>query len=209
MIPKLKFQVHELFIRVFLFPNTPSEKKLFRRNAEDFQKFFASEGKAILQSIMELSGYKWQRPEIPVYLIPWQSPNLVIPFTKSNLERGLPGVLQTLGMGDRLVRDTHVFIHELVHISQRHTALTDRDNPFTASGNINRREAIADFLCLHTIRHVFGNNSIYETDFWEFLRSDRLRIKTRLEELEKALHIWDVSKQQPLQKFLMDSTAKL
>jgi hypothetical protein len=91
------------------------------------------------------------------------------------------------------VRNIQIFIHELVHINQMHPDYNNDINPYSVYGPAGR-EIVADMVNLHVIRELFGSDSEYEKDFWEFLNIPEVsNSKERLELVNEYLPKWDLN----------------
>jgi len=191
MIPKIEYQTHELLTRVFI---PPFEKKSdFEKHVKKFIKHFKKIEKEILVLIEKFSGFEWTKKKIPVYLIP---NGKIVSRTKSNLEKGLPGIIQKVR--NNTERDTHIMIHELVHVNQFQTDFSSKENRFAFNKKGIRNyigwEVCAEIVCLYVIRELFGKKSKYEKDYWKFLNQIQTSTPGKELEVPKYLKKWDLNK---------------
>ncbi len=194
MIPKIDIQVPELLLRTFFFPKEYGGKEKLDKDISDFRVFFDKYGEKILVQIEKYSGFNWTLNRIPVYLIP-ASMMIRFSFSKNDLEDGLPGVVQKIGRG---ITDIHIHIHELVHTNQKQTEFYSKENGFAFDKEGNRNtdilELSADIVTMYVIRNLFGADSEYEKDMWNFLNNTNERNMRKYEHLIEHIDKWDLNK---------------
>ena len=190
MIPKIEYQTHDILTKVFMPPF--GKRSDFEKQTRKFTKHFKKIEKEILISIEKFSGFKWTKRKIPIYFVP---NGRIISITKGNLEKGLPGIIQKIR--NNIWRDTHIMIHELVHINQFQTNFNSKRNRFAFKKNGIKnhigREVCADIICLYVIKELFGKNSKYERDYWEFLNKIQTSTPGIEKEVSKYLKKWNLN----------------
>ncbi len=195
MIPKIDFQVHDVFINAFHNPPAYGSLEQLHADMQEFKDFFSRNGNEILKLIEVYSGYEWSKERIPVYLIP-DNFALNFSFTKPVLEDGLTGIVQKISPKD-MYRNIHIHIHELVHVNQRQSDFYTKENPLAFSENGERNitgiELGADIVTFYILQKMFGINSEYEKNFWNFLSNTNEKNKLKFEELNKYKDIWDLN----------------
>lgn len=196
MIPKVDFQIHEVLIQAFFSPKMyGGDRKFLDTKFSEFVAQFSEHETKILTLIEKYSGFEWSEEKIPVFLIP-DSPSIFYSFAKPVLQDGHSGVVLKIRPNGK-IRDFWIFIHELSHINQYHSnfylpkygAIDENNNK-----NVDRVEVCADLLALYVIRDLFGEDSEYEKDFWDFLENTNEKNRKKFEEMKKHLPIWDLSK---------------
>ncbi|MDQ3014823.1 MAG: hypothetical protein M3Q73_03095 [bacterium] len=195
MIPRTDFQIHEIFMQTFFFPEEyGADRSQFDKDAAEFMGFFKQHEEKILQIIEKFSGFDWSKEKIPVFVVPNNS-MISYSYTKFDLQDGLPGVVQKIFRNQQ--RNLHIFIHELAHVNQRHADFYDRKYKTLdeeGNRNVDLVEVCADIVCLYVIREIFSGNSEYERDMFDFLQNTGMKNKRKYAELEKSLTQWDLYK---------------
>jgi hypothetical protein len=185
---KIDFQRHDVFFQAFFFP--PFYGGGIEKLESDINALittFANHKDQILTLIEKYTGYTWSQETVPVFLIP-KTPVISYSFTRLNLVNGLAGIVQKVGMG--AFRDLHIFIHELVHVNCRQQDFYEKytDN--------NLKELVADLVTLYVIRDLFGTDSEYEKDFFDFLQNTNDKNKVKYNYLHEYKDKWDLKDKQ-------------
>lgn len=203
MIPRIDISVPDVFIRAFYNPRTYGPREKLDADIENFKSFFKENGDRILQEIESLSGFFWNENRIPVYLLPDGMFSPVASFATSNLEGELSGIVQKIGRPG--VRDIHVHIHELSHVNQWQGGWRSRQTGYAlkqnGEWNTDLVELGADLVTIYVIRNIFGIDSVYEKDFWDFLQNTNERNKRKNDVLKSYIDLWDLN-QNPLKYYL-------
>ena len=190
MIPKINYQIHKVLTQVFI-PYDKNEQE-FNKKSQKFIQHFKKIESEVLFLIEKFSGFKWSKSKIPVYIVPkgdWPS------FTKSNLEKNTPGVVQAIY--NTTQRSTHIFIHELAHVNQFQSNFHSKKNKVIWKGKELDRvmlEVCTDIVCLHVLRELFGKGSKYEKDYWYFLDHVMTSTPKKKMKVRPYLKKWDLNK---------------
>lgn len=196
MIPKVDFQIHEVLIQAFFSPKMyGGDRSFLDSKLNEFIEGYRMHEEKILKLIEKYSGFEWSKDRIPVFLVP-DNFALFYSFAKPILQDALPGVVLKIRPNGK-IRDFWIFIHELSHINQYHSdfytpqygAIDENNNK-----NVDRVEVCADLLALYVLRDLFGEDSEYEKDFWDFLENTNEKNKKKFEQMKKHLPIWDLKK---------------
>ena len=195
MIPKVDFQIHDLLIQIFFFPRLyGGNRDKLKKDFESFTSEFQLREEKILTLIEKFSGLEWMKDRIPAYLVPHNS-KVLYSFAHHNLENNLPGIV--LKIRGNLFRDMPIFIHELAHINQMQSDFFKEQKIFVFDKEGKRNEDLielgADIVALYVMREVYGIDSEYEKDFWNFLENTNEKNKRKFEELNKYIGSWDLN----------------
>lgn len=91
-------------------------------------------------------------------------------------------------------RTTNILIHELVHINQFQSDFYSDKNKLifkkNRAKNERKLELCTDVISLSVIRIIFGKNSLYEKDFFEF-KKIQTSIKAENKEINNHIKKWD------------------
>lgn len=203
MIPTINFEINELLMRCFFFERIYGPREKFEKDAQEVIDTIRSKEKIILSLIEKFSGLKWTHPVIPVYLIP-TSEIIKYSFTKFDLGGpGVPGVVQKVGRG--IHTDIPILIHELAHVNQRQGGLYKDYAHIVFNKDKTRNEDFlevwADMIELYVVRELFGSDSQYEKELWNFLQNTNEKNKRKYEVLIEHMKIWDLN-EHPLKFYL-------
>lgn len=194
MNTKIDYQIHDVLIRTLKSPFETVEeiKKLFTKYIDEFGTY---EDK-VIELIEKYTGYPFTIERIPVYLVPISRNSVPFSNAKSSLEENTPGVV--LKVFPDILRNHHIFIHELVHINQWHNHEEFNKSRFfineDGTKNEDGIELCADIVALYIVRDIFGKNSEVENNFWDFLENTNEKNKRKYDILQKYLPQWDLLK---------------
>lgn len=193
MIPKLDISSPELFLRCFYIPRIHGPKENMDAAIKTFKDFFQEHGEIILAEIEKLSGFQWTKDRIPVYLIPNSFVSPPYSFCKDPIEDDLPGVIQKVDVSG-LTQQAWVHIHELVHVNQHQSEFYNLHGlTRERKKNIDLAELGADIITIYIVKKLFGENSEYEKDFWNFLQNTSEKNKRKYDILIKYIENWDLN----------------